>query len=175
MKGFFARWEFLCQHVPEHSIEWNDEKLREALALAAFGSISLKQVLEKDLVGFVKMALGRDTVAVLDRELPAEFAAPSGVSHKIDYSEKHSAFVDVRLQEIFGLAQSPRLVFGKVPIIFRLLGPNYRPVQVTSDLASFWRTGYYEVRRDLRIKYPKHSWPEDGLTAKPEAKGRRRH
>jgi ATP-dependent helicase HrpB len=175
LRGFWSRWEFLLQHKPELAGELTEEKLREALAMAAYGSVSLKQILEKDVVGFIKTALGRDVSSTLDKDVPAEFAAPSGVSHKIDYSEKHSAYVDVRLQEVFGLPQSPRLVSGKVPITFRLLGPNYRPVQVTSDLANFWRSAYHEVRKELRSRYPKHSWPEDGLTAKPEAKGRRRN
>ena len=59
------------------------------------------------------------------------------------------------------------------PVIVHLLGPNYRPVQITNDLRSFWTTTYFQVRKDLRVRYPKHSWPEDPLTAKPEAKGRR--
>jgi ATP-dependent helicase HrpB len=66
------------------------------------------------------------------------------------------------------------LANGRTPILIELLAPNFRPVQLTRDLASFWRTAYFEVKRDLRIRYPKHSWPEDPLTAKPEAKGRRR-
>jgi ATP-dependent helicase HrpB len=175
LKNFWSRWEFLLQHNPELAAALSEDKLREALALAAFGSVSLKQILDKDVVGFIKSAVGRETAQMIERDVPAEFLAPSGVSHKIDYSEKHSAFVDVRLQEVFGLPQSPRLVGGKVPITFRLLGPNYRPVQVTSDLANFWRSAYLEVRKELRSRYPKHSWPEDGLTAKPEAKGRRRN
>jgi ATP-dependent helicase HrpB len=61
-----------------------------------------------------------------------------------------------------------------VPVRLHLLGPNYRPVQITDDLRSFWTTTYFQVRKDLRVRYPKHSWPEDPLTAKPEAKGSRR-
>lgn len=169
-----ARWRFLVQHKPELAAELSEEKIREALAMAGYGSVSVRQVLEKDLAGFIRQALGRETSALLEKEVPAVFAAPTGFEHKIDYSEMHSAYVDVRLQEIFGLTASPRVACGKVPLTFRLLGPNYRPVQVTSDLANFWRSGYVEVRKELRARYPKHSWPEDPLTAKPEAKGRRR-
>jgi NADPH2:quinone reductase len=70
-----------------------------------------------------------------------------------------------RLKEITG---------GRVPVRVHLLGPNYRPVQITDDLQSFWKTTYFQVRKDLRVRYPKHAWPEDPLTAKPEAKGGRR-
>ena len=67
-----------------------------------------------------------------------------------------------------------KIVFAQVPLTFRLLGPNYRPIQVTADIAGFWQRGYLEVRKELRARYPKHSWPEDPLNARPEAKGRRR-
>lgn len=169
-----SRWKFLLQHKPEYAEILSEEKIREALGMAGYGSVSIKQVLEKDLAGFIRTVMGREISSALDKEVPESITAPSGHNHKIDYSEMHSAYVDVRLQEMFGLLLTPRVAFGKVPITFRLLGPNYRPVQVTSDLANFWKSGYVEVRKELRARYPKHSWPEDPLTAKPEAKGRRR-
>ena len=72
------------------------------------------------------------------------------------------------------MAETPRVAGERVPVRVHLLGPNYRPVQITDDLQSFWKTTYFQVRKDLRVRYPRHSWPEDPLTAKPEAKGRRR-
>jgi ATP-dependent helicase HrpB len=83
-----------------------------------------------------------------------------------------SPTLEVRIQEIFGWLETPRLATGRVPLVLHLLAPNYRPMQVTTDLSSFWRNGYVEVRKELRSRYPKHSWPENPLTAKPEAKGR---
>ena len=80
----------------------------------------------------------------------------------------------VRLQELFGWPATPRIAGGRVPIKLELLAPNYRPVQVTSDLASFWANTYFQVRKDLKARYPKHAWPKDPLTAKPEAKGGRK-
>src|SRR5690606_37845942 len=91
---------------------------------------------------------------------------------KIQYGIGKSPFVEVRLQELFGLLRQPRLLFGKVPLQFHLLGPNYRAVQVTTDLESFWKNTYPEVRKELRTRYPKHSWPEDPFTAEPQRKGR---
>ena len=78
----------------------------------------------------------------------------------------------VRLQEVFGWTDTPRLVGGAVPVVMHLLGPNSRPVQVTQDLRSFCSTTYFQVRKDLKARYAKHAWPEDPLTAKPQAKGR---
>ena len=123
---------------------------------------------------FFPLMSSEDEEEMNNEQVPEFFLAPSGFRHPIRYNELHSAFVEVRLQEIFGLSRSPALLGGRLPLTFRLLGPNFRPVQVTSDLAGFWRTGYAEVRKELRARYPKHSWPDDPLTAKPEAKGRRR-
>ena len=80
----------------------------------------------------------------------------------------------VRLQEVFGMRATPRVFGGRVPVTMQLLSPAHRPVQVTRDLASFWKTGYFEVRKDLRGRYPKHHWPDDPLTAEAVRGARRR-
>ena len=80
----------------------------------------------------------------------------------------------VRLQEVFGLTESPRVFGGRVPVTMHLLSPAHRPVQVTQDLAGFWRTSYFDVRKDLRGRYPKHEWPEDPLTATPTKRAKPR-
>jgi ATP-dependent helicase HrpB len=80
----------------------------------------------------------------------------------------------VRLQEVFGLAATPRLGSGRVPVVFKLLSPAQHPVQVTRDLGSFWRGAYRDVRKDLRGRYPKHYWPEDPLQAEPVRGARRK-
>jgi ATP-dependent helicase HrpB len=82
--------------------------------------------------------------------------------------------VAARIQELFGLGATPRLGGGRVPLVFELLAPNQRPVQVTDDLASFWRTTYTEVRRQLRGRYPRHDWPEDPSRATPATRPRPR-
>lgn len=170
--GFWmARWNFLCRTRPEYESKLTSEQISHALSLACFGKRSVKAVLEENLVSFLEMSLDAGAVRALHEQVPAFFTAPSGVSHRIEYLE--APYVDVRLQEIFGLLKTPRLVFDQVPLIFRLLGPNFRPVQVTADLGNFWAKGYVEVRKELRARYPKHAWPENPYIAKPEAKGRR--
>ena len=89
---------------------------------------------------------------------------PSGSQMTIHYEETEP-FVQVRLQECFGLMDTPRVADGRVPIVMKLLSPAQRPVQITKDLASFWTNGYPLVRKDLRGRYPKHYWPEDPSTA----------
>ena len=103
----------------------------------------------------------------LEEWAPAQLTLPGGARVRVDYLDAGAPAVAVRLQEVFGLADTPRLGAGRIPVTLRLLSPARRPVQVTRDLASFWRSGYLEVRKDLRGRYPKHYWPEDPLAAEP--------
>ena len=110
----------------------------------------------------------------LDRLAPSHVTVPSGSVRPIDYAEAEAPVLAVRLQEVFGMQQTPHVLGGRVPVVMHLLSPAQRPVQVTSDLASFWREGYFDVRKDLRGRYPKHAWPDDPLTATPTARAKRR-
>jgi ATP-dependent helicase HrpB len=110
----------------------------------------------------------------LEERAPAYLTVPSGSRIRVDYQGEDAPAVAVRLQEVFGLAATPRIDRDRVPVTLRLLSPAQRPVQVTRDLASFWRGAYLEVRRDLRGRYPKHYWPEDPLAAQPSRGVRRR-
>jgi ATP-dependent helicase HrpB len=110
----------------------------------------------------------------LDVLAPAHLTVPSGSRIHIDYMDESAPAVSVRLQEVFGLDATPRIGGGRVPITFKLLSPAQRPVQVTRDLASFWRGAYAEVRKDLRGRYPKHHWPENPLEARAVRGVRRR-
>lgn len=85
----------------------------------------------------------------------------------IDYRDPASPVLAVRIQDVFGLLESPRIGRGRVPLTLHLLSPAHRPVQVTQDLASFWKETYFEVRKELKGRYPKHDWPDDPLTAIP--------
>ena len=96
----------------------------------------------------------------LDRLAPTHLGVPSGSRIAIDYSSGTPTLA-VRLQEVFGLAESPRIAEGRIPVTLELLSPARRPVQVTRDLESFWSRGYHEVRKELKGRYPKHYWPED--------------
>jgi ATP-dependent helicase HrpB len=104
---------------------------------------------------------------LLDELAPTHVVVPTGSRIPIDYGDPQSPLMAVRLQEIFGLADTPRIAGGRVAITLHLLSPAHRPVQVTRDLAGFWRSSYFDVRKDLRGRYPKHSWPEDPLNAVP--------
>jgi ATP-dependent helicase HrpB len=113
------------------------------------------------------------TLRELDRLAPETLPLPSGRGARLDYREDGSVVAAVKLQELFGLADSPRLGPRKEPVTFALLSPAGRPVQTTRDLRSFWEKTYPEVRKGLRIRYPKHPWPEDPWTATPTHRTKR--
>ncbi|HYG21094.1 MAG TPA: ATP-dependent helicase HrpB [Ohtaekwangia sp.] len=102
----------------------------------------------------------------LDTLVPVKLQVPSGSMIRIQYfSDGRSPVIEVRLQEMFGLAETPSVNDGRIKVLIHLLSPGYKPVQVTQDLRSFWETTYHEVRKELRMRYPRHHWPEDPWTA----------
>jgi ATP-dependent helicase HrpB len=113
----------------------------------------------------IRAMLSHEQQQTLNRVAPARLEMPSGSQVRVDYRSDNAPVVSVRLQEVFGLAETPRIADGRVPVTFELLSPARRPVQITQDLASFWASGYAQVRRDLRGRYPKHYWPDDPLQA----------
>ena len=110
----------------------------------------------------------------IDRLAPTHVQVPSGSRIAIDYSDPAAPILAVRLQEMFGAAETPAIADGRVPLTLHLLSPARRPVQVTRDLASFWQGAYFDVRRDLRGRYPRHYWPDDPLVAEPTRRARPR-
>lgn len=110
----------------------------------------------------------------LDGLVPTHIEVPSGSRVPLDYANPAEPTLSVRLQEMFGLTETPRIAGGKVPVTIHLLSPARRPVQVTRDLASFWKNGYRDVKSELKGRYPRHYWPDDPLVAEPTARVKRR-
>ncbi|MBK5299320.1 MAG: ATP-dependent RNA helicase [Vicinamibacteria bacterium] len=110
----------------------------------------------------------------LDREAPKRLDVPSGRTAALDYRDDGSVAASVKLQELFGLAETPRIGTRGEPVLLLLLAPNGRPVQTTRDLRSFWERTYPEVRKELRGRHPRHPWPEDPWTATPTARTTKR-
>ena len=109
---------------------------------------------------------------ILEREAPTHFTVPSGSHIPIDYLDGEIPTLSVRLQEMFGLRETPSVASGRLPLLLKLLSPARRPVQITRDLVSFWNRGYHEVKKDLKGRYPKHYWPEDPYAAEPTRRAR---
>jgi len=110
----------------------------------------------------------------LDELAPTHITLPTGTRTPIDYVDDLAPCASMRMQEVFGLAATPRIGGGQVPITFKLLSPAHRPLQVTRDLASFWRNAYVDVRKDMRGRYPRHYWPENPLEAEPTRRAKPR-
>jgi ATP-dependent helicase HrpB len=173
--NFLARVALLRKWMPENPWPQFDEReLGDLLAELCQGRKNAAEIerlpLNEVLEGRLTFPLDR----ILREQAPEALDVPSGSRIRLEYGRNQTPILAVRLQEIFSWRDTPRVAAGRVPVLLHLLGPNYRPVQITDDLRSFWATTYFQVRKDLRVRYPKHSWPQDPLTAKPEAKGRRK-
>lgn len=159
---------------PDSTEEALTATLEEWLAPFLAGMRSLEDVARVDLREALLSRLPWERRPELDRLAPTHLEVPSGSRVQLDYADPSAPVLAVRLQEVFGLRETPRVGGGRVPLTVHLLSPARRPVQVTRDLASFWSTAYFEVRKDLRARYPKHSWPEDPLSAEPTRRTRPR-
>lgn len=163
------RLAFLHRIDPESWPDGSDEALLGSLEqwlgphVAGFRSRSDLQRLRMGEV--LETWLSWEQRRAFDELAPTHIRVPSGSRIAVDYSDPAAPVLAVRLQELFGLHDTPRLANGRVPVVIHLLSPAGRPVQVTSDLRSFWRTGYFEVKKDLKGRYPKHYWPDDPLEA----------
>ena len=134
----------------------------------------LEDLRKLDLAEALLTRLSWELRSKLDDLAPTHIEVPSGSRIRVDYSDPDAPVLAVKLQEVFGMLETPRIAGGRLPVTMHLLSPAQRPVQVTRDLASFWREGYFEVRKDLRGRYPKHPWPEDPLTAEATKRTKRR-
>jgi ATP-dependent helicase HrpB len=173
VNDLLMRVSFLGSRVPELKMPSAEALLSDAVAAQCAGRTTLAEMRGLDFYSPIIGLLNREQASALRGEAPGEFRLPSGRQVKIDYGGGSPA-VEARIQELFGLTATPRLARGRVPLVIRILGPNYRPVQITDDLESFWRTTYPQVRKQLRGRYPKHNWPEDPLTALPTSEVGRR-
>jgi ATP-dependent helicase HrpB len=122
------------------------------------------------LLQALKAMVGWKNSRELDRQAPEFMTVPTGASRRIDYSPESGPVLPVKLQEMFGCADTPTLANGRYALVLHLLSPAGRPLQVTRDLPSFWKNAYPLVRAEMRGRYPKHPWPEDPATAMPTAK-----
>lgn len=169
LKRWWYRYLFFAKHFALPDL---DKITPEAIAEACLGENSLAALYKKDLVYFFESKIDSKVRQAFLSACPQYFLAPTGSKIPIDYSDGN-AKVEIRLQELFGQTSTPTILNGKKNLTLVLLGPHFRPIQVTQDLMSFWQNGYPEVRKELRARYPKHSWPDDPLSATPQAKGRK--
>ncbi|MFB3104660.1 MAG: ATP-dependent helicase C-terminal domain-containing protein, partial [Pseudomonadales bacterium] len=170
--SWLTRMDCLRTWAPELEVPpCNDQLLTDLLQELCPNKRSFAELKAAPWLDWLKSRLTPAQLQAVDRECPEKIEVPSGSRIKLDYTLGKPPVLAVRIQEIFSWTETPRIAFGRVPILLHLLAPNFRPQQVTDDLASFWANTYEIVRKELRRRYPKHSWPEDPLTAKPECRG----
>ncbi len=167
-----ARVAVMAALEPDRWPQLDDDKLLATLeqwALPWLAGISRRDQLKQfPLQAALNAMLDKPQRDMLGTLLPTHIRVPTGSEIAIDYQVEGGPVLAVKLQELFGLTETPGLAGGRVPLTIHLLSPARRPVAVTADLASFWQQGYPQVRKELRGRYPKHPWPEDPLAAAPQ-------
>ncbi|MQP66303.1 ATP-dependent helicase HrpB [Niveispirillum sp. SYP-B3756] len=177
LESWRTRVAFLHRAAPERWPDMSDTALLATLEdwLAPYlAGVMRRSHLDRiDLHAALTGLLDWNSQQALNAEAPTHLTVPTGNRIPIDYTGEEPVLA-VRLQELFGLAETPRLGGGRVPVLLHLLSPAHRPVQVTRDLAGFWKGSYREVKKDLAGRYPRHYWPDDPLEAEPTARAKRR-
>jgi ATP-dependent helicase HrpB len=156
--------------LPDLDAQNEDGRFHEILRQICWGHRSFADLKRVDFVGALKGYLDHDQISALAEFAPPALTVPSGKTRRLNYEPGKPPVLEVRIQEMFGTARTPAVARGKIPVLLHLLAPNYRPQQVTDDLAGFWENTYPEVRKELRARYSKHPWPENPLSAKAVAK-----
>jgi ATP-dependent helicase HrpB len=166
---FVARVRFLQQAMPELDLPvFGDDPLGDLLPWLCVGCVSFDEVRKAPALAALKARLTPAQLAAVEREAPQRWRTPGGSWIKLGYQPGQPPLLAARIQQLFGLRQTPRVAGGRAAVVLHLLAPNMRPQQVTGDLESFWKNTYPQVRKELQRRYPKHAWPEDPWTAAPQ-------
>ena len=173
--SFLARVRSLRGWMPDLGLPgFDDDELRALLPDLCTGRRSIDELRRAPLLDHLRGRLTATQLHALDRDAPERLMVPSGSRIALRYEPGRPPVLAARIQELFGLRETPRVAAGRVPVLLHLLAPSGRPQQVTDDLRSFWDNVYPQVRKELRRRYPRHAWPEDPWTAAPERRPRPR-
>jgi ATP-dependent helicase HrpB len=171
---YLTRLRCLREWMPELDLPaLGDNELRDIVTTLCHDSRSFADLRKAEWLGAMQGRLTHVQRQAIEREAPERLIVPTGSRIALQYEIGRPPVLAVRIQEVFGLRDTPRIAAGRVRVLLHLLAPNYRPQQVTDDLASFWANTYPRVRKELRARYPKHAWPEDPLIAVAERRPRR--
>lgn len=177
-RQLLERIRLMRAHHPDDWPDLSEEALlagmKDWLAPYISGIRSAGELNRLNMTDIIAGGLSWQARQQLDEEAPTHLTVPSGSRIAVDYSDPAAPALAVRLQELFGWQQTPRIAGGRLPITIHLLSPAHRPVQVTKDLASFWQEAYFEVKKDLKGRYPKHYWPDNPLEAIPTSRAKPR-
>ena len=159
VEQWIARVRCVAQWMPEHGlIIYAPDELRVVLMEIASGATRWSQVRDRPCLDALRHALSHEEIRLVERAAPSEIALPSGRRMRVHYEPGQPPRGRAKVQDLYGLDRNPSVAMGRVPVLLEILGPNFRPLQVTSDLANFWSVLYPSLRNELRRRYPRHEW-----------------
>jgi ATP-dependent helicase HrpB len=159
VEQWIVRLNFLCANCSELQLPpFTDEDRQHVIEQLCHGTVSYKDVKEKDVMPVVTSWLSHAQRELLDKHAPERLSLPNGRTPKVTYENGKSPYISVRIQELYDVNQTPKVAMGRVPVTVHILTPGMKPIQVTQDLANFWREHYPKIKSELARRYPKHLW-----------------
>ena len=159
VEQWIARLNFLCANCPELQLPpFADGDKQHVIEQLCHGAVSYKDIKEREVKPVVMSWLSQPQRELLDKHAPERLSLPNGRTPKVSYEPGKSPFISLRIQDLYDVTQTPRIAMGRVPVTVHILTPGMKPIQVTQDLASFWREHYPKIKSELQRKYPKHLW-----------------
>jgi ATP-dependent helicase HrpB len=156
---WIARVNVLAAACPDLGLPvFGDDDRRAVIEQLCLGAFSYKDLRDRDVLGPLKDWLSGAQRALVERLTPERVTLPSGRAVRLEYTPGQPPALAAKIQDLYGLDETPRIARGRIPLVVQILGPNFRPVQVTQDLANFWKETYPQVKQELKRKYPKHEW-----------------
>jgi ATP-dependent helicase HrpB len=159
VEQWLARLNFLCTNCPElHLPPFTDDDKQHVIGQLCHGAVSYKDIKEREVKPVVMSWLSHAQRELLDKYAPERLTLPNDRTPKVNYENGKTPFISLRIQELYDVNQTPKIAMGRVPVVVHILTPGMKPIQVTQDLASFWREHYPRIKSELARKYPKHFW-----------------
>jgi ATP-dependent helicase HrpB len=156
---WILRLNLLAQWCPDLQVPpIGDDDRRHIIEQLCHGAVSYKDIKDRDVKQAVQSWLSHAQRDLVEKHMPERVTLSNGRTPKVTYEEANPPFISLRIQELFGVTQTPKIAMGRVPLSIHILAPSMRPVQVTQDLANFWREHYPRIKSELQRKYPKHKW-----------------
>ncbi len=159
VEQWLARLNFLCANCPELQLPpFTDDDKKHVIEQLCHGAVSYKEIKEREVKPVVMSWLSPSQRELLDKHAPERLKLPNERTPKVNYETGKSPFISLRIQELYDVNQTPKIAMGKIPVTVHILTPGMKPIQVTQDMANFWREHYPKIKSELQRKYPKHFW-----------------
>ena len=159
VEQWLLRLRLLCRHCPELQLpDINEDDRKHIVEQLCHGAVSYKEIKEREVKPVVMSWLSEAQRQLLDKHAPERLTLPNGRTPKVAYEATASPYISLRIQELYDVTQTPKIAMGRVPVTVHILTPGMKPIQVTQDLANFWREHYPKIKSELARKYPKHLW-----------------